>query len=76
MSKYEVSVLLECGHINSIYIEAAPFVPQVGSLIICNICKRETKIKKRSEAAYMGPTAPHPTIERQREYFKKNKNRE
>lgn len=76
MTKYEVNVLLSCGHINIVYVEAAPFVPSVGSSITCKICNKEATIKKRGEPAYMGPTAPHPTIERQREYFKRNKNRE
>lgn len=65
MAKYEVSVLLSCGHVNTIYIDAAPFAPSVGSSVTCRRCNQVGTIKKKSEPAYMGDTAPNPTIERQ-----------
>ena len=46
MAYQKVEILLDCGHVNTIDIEAEIFVPQVGTVLVCQKCSKSQKVLK------------------------------
>ena len=53
-----IDILLSCGHINNIEIEAVIFQPKIGDECICSVCKHRAKVQNVGVAWWDGLDEP------------------